>query len=45
MVSDVNLHPYNKAALAQVGILKKKNFPDSWNTDVQNAFTDIMKNF
>ena len=32
----------DKAALVQCGLLKKKNFPDSWTPQVQDAFRDLM---
>ena len=32
----------DKAALVQCGLLKKKNFPDSWTQQVQDAFRELM---
>ena len=32
----------DKAALVQCGLLKKKNFPDSWTPKVQDAFRELM---
>jgi len=32
----------DKAALVQVGLLKKKNFPESWSPPVQAAFRELM---
>ena len=32
----------DKAALVQCGLLKKKNFPESWPPDVQDAFRRLM---
>jgi hypothetical protein len=32
----------DKAGLAQVGLLKKKNFPESWTSKVQDTFRALM---
>jgi hypothetical protein len=32
----------DKAGLAQVGLLKKKNFPESWTSEVQDKFRALM---
>ena len=32
----------DKAGLVQCGMLKKKNFPESWTPQVQDAFKDLI---